>query len=144
MCAQCVLNVWNTANAGQSRHLSVQVHVALYRLCKQCSAVHSSSKAALLSALDGENHFWTRETCLANSVFDHAQPYLLQVEAAFLEAWEAVSGQVYGPSVDAEELELANVTPEDAWQQIQDSIGLAAGLEQHVLDATQLAHTKGD
>ena len=60
-----------------------------------------------------------------------------------MEAWEAVAGQVYGPSVEAAELEMANITPEDSWQQVQDSSGLAAGLEQHVLDATQLAHTKG-
>ena len=68
---------------------------------------------------------------------------MMQVKGAFTAAWEAVSAQVYGPSVPAAELELAAMDASDAWQQIQEGSGVAAGLRESLLQGTQLVLTKG-
>lgn len=67
----------------------------------------------------------------------------MQVETAFIAAWDAVTAQVYGPSVLADELELAAMDADEAWQQVQNGTGLATGLHESVLQGTQLALTKG-
>ena len=67
----------------------------------------------------------------------------MQVETAFTAAWDAVTAQVYGPSVMADELDLAAMDADEAWQQVQDGTGVATGLHESVLQGTQLALTKG-
>lgn len=67
----------------------------------------------------------------------------MQVKRAFIASWEAVAGQVYGPSVAADELELAAMDADEAWHQVQDGTGIAAGTHESVLQGTQLALSKG-
>ncbi len=70
-------------------------------------------------------------------------PSVMQIERAFTEAWEAAAGQLTNPKASPEDLELAAIEPEDAWQQLQDSTGVAAGALQQTLEATKFAHSKG-
>lgn len=67
----------------------------------------------------------------------------MQVQDAFTSAWQSVSPQVYGPSVSADELELAELDPNDAWQQVIEGSGVAAGVQGTLLQGSQLALTKG-
>ncbi|DBA75355.1 TPA: hypothetical protein ACH3X1_010624 [Trebouxia sp. C0004] len=66
-----------------------------------------------------------------------------QVERAFTEAWETAAGQLTNPKASPDDLEVAAIEPEDAWQQLQDSTGLAAGAVLQTLEATRYAHSKG-
>ena len=59
---------------------------------------------------------------------------LMQVEGMFTATWAAMS---------ANELDLAAINAEEAWQQLQDGTGIAAGTARNVLQGTQLALAKG-
>ena len=67
----------------------------------------------------------------------------MQIERAFTEAWETAAGQLTNPKASPDDLELAAIEPEDAWQQLQDSTGVAAGALQQTLAATKFADSKG-
>ncbi|KAL0021594.1 hypothetical protein WJX79_001497 [Trebouxia sp. C0005] len=66
-----------------------------------------------------------------------------QIERAFMEAWETAAGQLTNPKASPDDLELAAIEPEDAWQQLQDSTGVAAGAVLQTLEATKFARSKG-
>lgn len=68
---------------------------------------------------------------------------VLQIELAFKRAWESGAAQLTNPKASPDDLELAAVEPEDAWQQLQESTGLAAGASAHVLEATKFAQQRG-
>ncbi len=67
----------------------------------------------------------------------------MQIERAFMDAWETAAGQLTNPKASPDDLELATIEPEDAWQQLQDSTGVAEGALLHTLEATKFAHSKG-
>ncbi len=62
---------------------------------------------------------------------------------AFKKAWDIAAGQLTNPNASPDDLELAEIEPEDAWQQLQESTGLAAGANQEVVEATKFALSKG-
>ena len=67
----------------------------------------------------------------------------MQIESAFMEAWETAAGQLTNPKASPDDLELAAIEPEEAWQQLQDSTGVAAAAVVQTLEATKFAHSKG-
>ena len=69
--------------------------------------------------------------------------FVLQIEVAFKEAWEAGAGQLTNPNASPDDLELAEIEPEDACQQLQESTGMAAAANQAVHEATRFALSKG-
>lgn len=68
---------------------------------------------------------------------------MLQLEGAFKSAWDMAASEMTNPSASPEDLELAAIEPADAWQQLQDSGGVAAGSHQAVLEGTQFALSRG-
>ena len=68
---------------------------------------------------------------------------VMQIERTFMEAWETAAGQLTNPKASPDDLELAAIEPEDAWQQLQDSTGVAADAVAQTLEATKFAHSKG-
>ncbi len=68
---------------------------------------------------------------------------VMQIERAFTEVWETAAGQLTNPKASPDDLELAAIEPEDAWQQLQDSNGVAAGAVLQTLEATKFAQSKG-
>ena len=67
----------------------------------------------------------------------------LQLESAFKSAWEMAASQMTNPNASPDDLELAEVEPADAWQQLQDSSEVAAGSSQAVHEATRFALARG-
>ncbi len=103
----------------------------------------------LLCAIEGSGRQGCElELCLSLSLLFQHQPNLttvsvMQIERAFMDAWETAAGQLTNPKASPDDLELAAIEPEDAWQQLQDSTGVAAGAVQQTLEATKFAHSKG-
>lgn len=67
----------------------------------------------------------------------------MQVKTAFQVAWDAAAGQLTNPRASTEELELAQIEAEEAWQQLQQSHGIAAGARQQLVAATNFAMSTG-
>lgn len=68
---------------------------------------------------------------------------MLQLETAFTSAWDAAAGDMTNPGAATDDLELADIEATDAWQQLQDSSGVASGSSQAVVEATQFALSRG-
>ncbi|KAL3134029.1 hypothetical protein ABBQ32_008463 [Trebouxia sp. C0010 RCD-2024] len=66
-----------------------------------------------------------------------------QLETAFTSAWDAAAGDMTNPGAATDDLELADIEATDAWQQLQDSSGVASGSSQAVVEATQFALSRG-
>lgn len=68
---------------------------------------------------------------------------VLQLKTAFTSAWDAAAGDMTNPGATTDDLELAEIEATDAWQQLQDSSGVAAGSSQAVVEATHFALSRG-
>ena len=67
----------------------------------------------------------------------------LQLESAFKSAWDMAASEMTNPDASPDDLELAGIEPADAWQQLLDSTGVAAGSSQAVHEATRFALSRG-
>ena len=67
----------------------------------------------------------------------------MQLESAFKSAWDMAASRMTNPSASPDDLELAEIEPADAWQQLQDSSGVAAGSSQAIHEATRFALSRG-
>ena len=96
-------------------------------------------------------HLHQTRVSLKTTTFPHPPPKPqlkklgdeLQLESAFKSAWDMAASQIINPSASPDDLELAEIEPADAWQQLQDSSGVAAGSSQAIHEATRFALSRG-